>query len=64
MRVLVFCKCCAKRKKIVMNSNVTEHEPLIGVDSEDHFTQYGTTVTAPTSYPFVFESNVEREYVV
>ena len=56
----VFCKCCVKRKKIVMNSNVTEHKPLIGVDSD--FTQYGITVTAPTSYSFVSESNVEREY--
>ena len=60
--VQVFCKCCVKRKKKVINTNVTEHEPLIGVDSEDHFTQYGTTVTDPTSYPFVSESNVEREY--
>ena len=57
--VQVFCKCCVKRKKKVINTDITEHEPLIG---EDHFTQYGITVTDPTSYPFVSESVVEREY--
>ena len=55
----VFCKCCVKRKKKVINTDITEYEPLIG---EDHFTQYGITVTDPTSYPFVSESRVEREY--
>ena len=57
-----FRKCCAKRKKKVVNYDVTEHERLIGVDSEDHFTQYGITVTTPTSYLFVSETHVEREY--
>ena len=58
----VFCKCCVKRKKKVGNSDVSEYERILGPDSEDHFTQYGITVTAPTSYPFVSESHVEREY--
>ena len=57
-----FRKCCVKRKKKVVNYDVTEHERLISVDSEDHFTRYGITVTAPTSYPFVSESHVERDY--
>lgn len=53
------CLCCKKLKPTVRFKD-SARERLI--DSSDHLTRYGITVTNPTDYDFGRESEIDEEY--